>query len=103
MSRKFPDKAPTEVKLCTFDFGDEVADGATLSNPAVAKALISGEDTGAASLTVGSPSVEVGTTRIKVLVSAGTTGNIYKLTATVDASNQERHRMSATMRVTESA
>lgn len=98
-TEKFPDKAPGEAKLCTFDFTNEAAATSVLSSPSVAKSLVSGSDTGAATLTVGSPAVEPGTKYVKVLISAGTDANKYKLVATVAADNGETHQIAATMQV----
>lgn len=97
----FPDKAPGEAKILTFDFTNEVADGATLSGPTIAKSLIAGSDTGAATLTVGAASVSGAL--VSALVSAGTDGNTYKLLATVSASNGETHQLAASMIVSDRA
>ena len=102
-TKKFPDKTPGEKKLCTFDFSNEVAAGSTLSNPAIAKALVDGDDTGAALLTLGTPAVTPATALVKVLVGVGKEANKYKLTMTVDADNGEIHQLAGTMAVKESA
>lgn len=99
--KAFPDKTPGEAKICTFDFTNEAASGSVLSTPAVAKSLIEGPDTGAATLTVGSPGVTG--MELKVLVSAGTSGNNYKLLASVTADNGEIHHLAASMKVNDQA
>jgi len=88
-----PAKTPSEAKLVTFDFTTEAVAGNTLSGPTVAKALISGSDPGAASLTVGSAAA-VGL-QVQALVSGGVDGCVYQLTCTADASNGERHQIIA--------
>lgn len=93
-----PAKTPTEDKVVTFDFSGEAAAGSTLSLPTVTKSLLSGTDTGAASLTVGTPTVS-GLT-VLVLVSAGLEGSLYELYCEVTASNGEVHDRAAEMRVT---
>jgi hypothetical protein len=98
---KFPDKAPGETKLVTFDFTNECATGVALSNPSVVKSLDSGSDTNAATLTVGTPAVS-GLT-VKVLVGAGTDANKYKLLATVTADNGEVHQLAGILAVKTSA
>lgn len=92
-----PAKTPSEAKLVTFDFTTEAVAGNTLSGPTVAKALISGNDPGAASLTVGS-AVAVGL-QVQALVSGGVDGADYQLTCTATASNGEVHQILAVLAV----
>src|SRR5574337_1277588 len=93
-----PAKTPTEDKVVTFDFSGEAATGSTLSLPVVTKSLISGTDTGAAALTVGTPSASGMT--VLVLVSGGLEGSLYELYCEVTASNGEVHDRAAALRVT---
>lgn len=102
-TKTFPDKTPTEAKVCAFDFSSERAEGSTLSSPAVSKALVSGSDAGAAGLTLGTPEMDGDGVTLKVLVSAGVEGSKYRLVATCDASNGEVHEIAATVLVVESA
>jgi hypothetical protein len=102
-AKKFPDKSPGEAKLCTFDFTGEAAAASVLSGPTAFKELVEGNDVGAAALTLGIPGVEVGTKRVKVLVSAGNDENKYRVKIRVNADNQEIHELAATMNVKESA
>ena len=92
-----PAKTPTEAKLCTFDFTTEAASGSVLSGPTVAKAVISGADPGAASLTIGAAIVTG--MQAQALVSGGLTGVVYQLTCTVTADNGEVHQILARMAV----
>lgn len=96
-SAAFPAKTSDEAKLLTFDFTREAADGSTFSSPSVAKSLARGTDTAAATLSLGVPAVSG--YYVKVLVSAGATGNLYELTAKVNADNGEIHELAATMLV----
>src|SRR5574337_405255 len=96
-----PAKTPTEAKVVTFDFSGEAASGSTLSLPVVTKSLISGSDTGAAALTVGTPSVS-GLT-VLTLVSGGLEGSLYELYCEVTVSNGEVHDRAAQMLVTAKA
>lgn len=99
--KAFPSKTPAEAKICTFDFTYEAASGSTLSSPVVTKSLIEGGDTGAGTLTVGTPGISGMT--LKVLVSGGTDGNSYKLLAQVTADNGEIHQLAASMKVIDQA
>lgn len=92
-----PAKTPSEVKLVTFDFTTEAVAGVVLSNPTVDKAVISGTDPAAASLTVGTAMVS-GLT-VLCLVGGGLAGVVYQLTCTVTAANGEVHQILARLAV----
>lgn len=96
-----PAKTPTEQKFVTFDFTTEAVAGNTLSGPSVAKALLSGADPGAASMTIGSV-VAVGL-QVQALVSGGVDGAVYQLICTTTASNGEVHQIIARMAVNATA
>jgi len=96
-----PAKTPTEQKLITFDFTTEAVVGNTLSSPTVAKALLSGADPGAASLTVGS--VAVGALQVQAMVSGGIDDAVYQLTCTATASNGEVHQIIASIKTSAKA
>ena len=99
MAKKFPDKTPDEKKLCTFDFTNEVTTGSTISSPVAEKELLSGDDTGASLLTLGTPAVEPGTALVKMLIGGGKDGSKYKVTMTVTADNSEIHELAGVMAV----
>ena len=96
-----PAKTPTEEKLITFDFTIEAVAGSVLTNPSVAKSVITGTDPGAAGLTVGGASVSG--LQAQALVSGGLDGVTYQLTCTVDADNGEVHQILASLAVSEIA
>jgi hypothetical protein len=96
-----PAKTPTEEKLVTFDFTSEAVAGSVLTNPSVAKDVISGVDPGAAGLTVGGTIVVA--LQAQALVSGGLAGVTYRLTCTVDADNGEVHQIIAQMAVSADA
>jgi hypothetical protein len=99
----FPAKTPGETKLCTFDFTAEAVEGSVISSPVASKALVSGDDTGAALLTLGTPEVVVDTFTVKMLVSGGKDLNKYKITMTVQADNGEVHQLAGTMKTNDAA
>lgn len=101
MATELPSKTPGEVKLVTFDFTNEAADGVTLSNPTITKSLLKGDDTNATALTVGTPAVTG--MLVKVLIGGGTDKSKYKLRARVSADNSEVHDLDATLVVSEAA
>jgi hypothetical protein len=93
-----PDKTPTEQVTVTFPFATEFPPGTTLTSLGVSKALIDGDDAGAALLTVGTPQVQQ--TNLLVLVQIGKDANTYGVLATVSGSDGEVRQLGARIRVT---
>lgn len=84
----FPQKAPDEIKLLTFDFTRDIATGTTLSNPTISAALLEGPGTaGDLTLSILGLSGFI----VSVLAYFGLEGATYRLTCEVDASNGEHH------------
>jgi hypothetical protein len=96
-----PNKTPDETKVLTFDFSPEANPTSTLTGPTVTKSLLSGTDTAAANLTLGSAAVS-GLT-VSLLVAGGLDGSAYKLVCKVSASNSEVHEISASLGVSSNA
>jgi hypothetical protein len=99
--KPLPDKTPAEVKLVQFDFANELSERSKLTGATAAKALVRGSDTGAATLTVGTPAIVGGV--VKFLVGGGTDENTYSLTVTAEANNGEIHELAASIAVSATA
>ena len=98
----FPKKTPDEVKLLTFDFTKEAAEGSILSTPILTvESVVSG--TGGA---IGDVTLSTGVLSGKVvscLATGGKNGVVYRLRCDVDADNGEHHEIEKDLPVSDVA
>lgn len=93
----FPQKAPDESKMLTFDFTKDFAStSATASNPTVSATLFEGPGVaGDLNLSI----MGLSSYKVTVLAENGLEGATYRITCEVDASNGEHHDIIADLPV----
>jgi hypothetical protein len=90
-------KQSYEERVFSFDFSGKMASDATISSVVSIVPTIEGYVTGSTNVTVGSITT-VGQT-VQALYRAGTSGELYKITAKIVDSNSQRLEMDGFLRV----
>lgn len=99
----FPKKTPDEIKLITFDFSTEAAEGSVLSNPTViCEAVVAGTGGAVGDLDITDIEVVIGQ-KVTCLVGDGVDGCQYRLRCCVDADNGEHHEIEKVLPVADLA
>lgn len=91
MTPRFPSIGPTEERVLTFNFGDDLVNGELLTGIiSVSIVCTAGDDANPADLFDGSPSFSTDLTEVSMPIKGGTTGFDYYITVTSQTTNQKK-------------